>query len=63
LYNFIRSKEDIQDKSTEEVQTQDEASNIEPALYVISSKAMEIKRDKLAQEMWTDYCIYIGRDP
>jgi hypothetical protein len=48
LYNFIRLKEGIQDKSIEEAQTQDEASDIEPASYVISSKTIERKRDKLA---------------
>jgi hypothetical protein len=62
LYNFIRSKEGIQDESIEEAQTQDKASDTEPASNVISSKAMERKRDKLAQEMWVDYCNYIGRD-
>lgn len=62
LYNFIRSKEGIQDESIEEAQTQDEASDVEPVSHTISSKAMEKKRDKLAQDMWTDYCIYIGRD-
>jgi hypothetical protein len=63
LYNFIRLKEGIQDKSIKEAQTQDETNNIEPALYIISSKTIEKKRDKLAQDIWTDYCIYIRRDP
>jgi hypothetical protein len=58
LYNFIRSKEGIQDESIEEVLAQDEASDTEPASHVISSKAMERKRDRLAQEMWVDYCNY-----
>ena len=59
LYNFIRLKEGIQDEAQEEAPVQDEASDTEPASNVISSKAMERKRDRLAQEMWVDYCNYI----
>jgi hypothetical protein len=64
LSNFIRKHEgeeaeidkDIDDKTID--QEPSSASTIRSS----GNKVMNELRDKIAQEMWEDYCSYMGRD-
>ena len=70
LYNFIHSQEDIQEDIDEVVQ--DENQEIDEdildgnfnirSLGQSTSSKMDKRRDRIAEDMWKDYCNYIGRD-
>jgi hypothetical protein len=62
LYNFIRLHEDILDEHQEvNEDILEGVGNIEPLEQSIASE-MDKRRDKIAQDMWKDYCNYIGRN-
>jgi hypothetical protein len=62
LYNFIRVKEGVE---LEEIYELDTPGNTTPLLTLsktAATKAIETLRDKIAKDMWIDYCEYIKRE-
>jgi hypothetical protein len=62
LYNFIHLHEDVCNEFQEvDEDILEDVGNIEPLEQSITSE-MDKRRDKIAQDMWKDYCNYIGRN-
>lgn len=67
LFNFIRQKEGVDLNEGLDLD-EDIFDNLEgdltplPILSTEGTKAMNLFRDKIAQEMWVGYCEYIGKE-
>lgn len=67
LYNFIRHQEgadlteDIEEEADEDAATGDTTPLPPSSNQLQGARAMKEFRDRIAQEMWKDYCRYTGR--
>jgi hypothetical protein len=62
LYNFIHIHKDVSNKFQEvDKDILKDVRNIEPLEQSITSE-IDKRKDKIAQDMWKDYCNYIRRD-
>jgi hypothetical protein len=70
LYNFIHLQEDIQEDIDKVVQDKNQEidkdilnSNFNiRSLGQSTSSKMDKRRDRIVEDIWKDYCNYIGRD-
>lgn len=64
LYNFIRLQEgiDLTEGDTEEDEDAAGDTTPLPQSSTQGASAMKAFRDRIAKEMWDDYCYYTGRE-